>query len=194
MKRIAVIFALFWELWPLARKLGIPFLKTINRQIIVKNQNIVLIRCGMGKEKAMRATERVIDEFHPEIIVSAGFCGALVEDLKVGDIVTSDFSDGKIFCSRRPLASYDDKTAAHQQHKAIVVDMESEGVAAVARKHGIDFVAVKAVSDGLKDDIPIPSIRLASPSRLIRLKHSAGVASERLSEFLFDYINKGDRL
>jgi len=174
--------------------MGVPFFKAMSRHIILEDRNIALVRCGMGKKKASQAAERIIKDFHPEVIVSAGFCGALVEGLKVGDIVTSDLSDGKIFCSSRPLTGYEDKIAAHREHKAVAVDMESEGISVVAGKHGIPFVAIKVVSDGLNDEIPGPLAVLASPSKLIRLKHSAAAASESLSEFLFDYINKGDSL
>jgi nucleoside phosphorylase len=192
MRRTAIIFALFWELWPLARRLNVPFFKAINRRVIVKDGDIILIRSGMGKERAAEVTEDVINEFHPGNIVSAGFCGALIEDLKVGDIVISDFDDGKVFCSPRPLYTYEDKMAAHREHnKAIAVDMECEGIVSVARKYGVPCIAIKAVSDELHDEIPVPLAMPASPAKLIRLKRSATVAAERLSKFLFDYINKG---
>lgn len=194
MGRTAIIFALFWELRPFARKMGVPFLKAMNRRIMPENRNIALIRCGMGMENAKKAAEIIINDFHPEVIVSAGFCGALVENLDVGDIVISDFNDGKIFTSPRPLANYEDKMAAHREHKAVAVDMESKGIAVIAGKHGIPFVAIKAVSDGLKDEIPGPLALLASPAKLIRLRRSAAFASEKLSEFLIDYLNKGARL
>ena len=190
MKRTAVIFALFWELRPFARKMGVPFFKTMSRHIILEDRNIALIRCGMGRENAKKAAERIIKDFHPEVIVSAGFCGALMEDLKVGDIITSDLSDGKIFSSPRPLASYEDKMTAHREHKAVVVDMESEGVRIVAGKYNIPCIAIKAVSDGLKDDIPKSLFTFTSLSKLIRFKRSMDIASKRLSEFLLNYIKE----
>lgn len=192
MKRTAIIFALFWELWPLARKLEIPFFKAIDRRLIVKDGSVILVRNGMGKEKAAEATESIINEFHPGTIVSAGFCGALVGDLNVGDIVVSNFADGKIFCSPQLLYTYEDKMSAHREHeKAVIVDMESEGISAVAGKNGIPFVAIRVVSDGLNDEIPVPLAVLTSPSKLIRLQRSAILAADRLAEFLLDYISKG---
>lgn len=190
MKRTAIIFALFWELWPLARKLKAPFFKAIGRRLIVKDGDVILARSGMGKERAAEVTGNIINEFHPDMIISAGFCGSLVEDLNVGDIVISDFADGKIFCSPRLLYTYEDKIAAYREHdKALVVDMESEGVVSIARKYNIPFMAVKAVSDTLKDEIPTPLSMFTSPSKLTRLQRSAVIAADRLSEFLLDYIN-----
>ena len=191
MGRTAIIFALFWELRPLARKMGIPFFKTLSRRIIAKDGAIALIKCGMGRENAKKAAKRIIRDFHPEVIVSAGFCGALAEDLKIGDIVTSDLSDGKIFCSPRPLLTYSEKLSAYRDHGAVVVDMESEGVRIVSGKYNIPCIAIKAVSDGLKDDIPKSFFTFTSLSKLIRFKRSMDIASKRLSEFLLNYIKEG---
>ncbi len=190
LKRIAIIFALFYEVRPLARKLGVPFLKGTRSQIILDGKNLALVRAGIGKDRAMEAAEKVVLEFRPEIIISAGLCGALVEDLKVGDIVVSDFNDGKIFCSPRPLLTYNEKLNAHREHSAVVVDMESEGVRIIAGKYNIPSIAIKVVSDGLKDDIPKSLLTLTSLLKLIRFKHSMDIASNRLSEFLLDYIKK----
>lgn len=190
MGRTAIIFALFWELRPFARKMGVPFFKTMSRYIILEDRNIALIRCGMGRENAKKAAKRIIRDFHPEIIVSAGFCGALVEDLKIGDIVVSDFNDGKIFCSPRPLLTYNEKLTANHEHGAVVADMESEGVRIVAGKYNIPCIAIKTVSDGLKDDIPKSLFTFTSLSKFIRFKRSMDIASKRLSEFLLNYIKE----
>ncbi len=192
MKRTAVIFALFWELWPFTRRLKIPFYKAFRPRIILDEKGIALVRSGIGKEKAASATEKIINDFRPEMVISAGFCGALIEDLKVGDIVVSDLTDRKVFCSAKPLFTCEEKTAVYADHKALIVDMESEGVASTASRHGIPFLAVKAVSDSLKDDLPGTFHGSISLSKLMSLKRAADCASKNLAEFLYDYINKGD--
>lgn len=193
MKRTAIVFALFSELLPTARGLGAPFLKVKQPQIILDDKNIALVRAGIGKDRAMKAAEKVILEFRPEIIISAGLCGALVEDLKIGDIVVSDFDDGKILCSPNPLFTYEEKIAAHSRYKAVVVDMESEGVRIVAEKYNIPSIAIKVVSDGLRDDISKSLFTLTSLLKLIRFKRSMDIASKRLSEFLLTYIMEANR-
>lgn len=190
MKRTAIVFALFSELLPIARGLGTPFLKIKQPQIILNDKNVALVRAGIGKYRAMKAAEKVILEFRPGLIISAGLCGALVEELKVGDIVMSDFQDGKIFCSPRPLLTYKEKIAVYHEHSAVVVDMESEGVRIIARKYNIPCIAIKAVSDGLRDDIPKSLFTFTSLLKLIRFKRSMDIASKRLSEFLLNYIKE----
>lgn len=188
-RRTAIVFALFWELEPLGRRMGAGFLKAVSPCVLLEEGRVALVRSGIGKEKAASAAEKTVNCFRPEFLISAGLCGALIEELKVGDIVVSDLSDGKIFCSEKILFGYEEKLAAHRQHKAIAVDMESEGVASVAKKHGIPFIAVKAVSDGMKDDVPrFPFI---TPPQAMRFKEAVAFASERLAEFLFEYLKKG---
>jgi len=191
MKRTAVIFAVYWELRPFARRLGINFFKSLSPVVLLGDRNILLARSGMGAEKAGRLTEDIINDFKPELIISAGFCGALVKDLKIGDVIVSDLKDHKLFCSPQPLFTCEEKTAVFQREGAIVVDMESGAVAEAARRHDIPFIAVKAISDTLLDELPRSFLQLLSPPRLLNFKKNTDLASNNLAEFLFDYINKG---
>ena len=50
----------------------------------------VLARCGMGKVAAAAATQRLIDEWQPGILVVCGLAGGLREGLNVGDIVVGE--------------------------------------------------------------------------------------------------------
>ena len=49
-------------------------------------KDIVLVRTGIGKQRAKDATRQVIEKYHPEVIVSLGYAGALIEGLNVGDL------------------------------------------------------------------------------------------------------------
>jgi len=191
MKKIAVIFAFYWELRPLARRLGIDLFRSMRPVIEAADGYVILARSGMGTDKAGVTAEDIIRDFKPDLIISAGFCGALSKDLKIGDVVVSDPEDRKLFCSTRPLFTCEEKTAAAEREGAIIVDMESGAVLSVAKKHGIPFIAMKAVSDTLLDELPRSFLQLLWLPRLLRLKRDVDLASNNLSEFLFDYINKG---
>lgn len=191
MKRTAVIFAVYWELRPLARRMGISFFRSLSQIVSLGDGNILLARSGIGAEKAGGLAEDIINDFKPELMISAGFCGALVKDLKIGDVIVSDLKDRKLFCSPQPLFTCEEKTAVFQREGAIIVDMESGAVAEAARRHDIPFIAVKAISDTLLDELPRSFLQLLSPPRLLRFRRNAGIASNNLAEFLFEYINKG---
>jgi adenosylhomocysteine nucleosidase len=53
-------------------------------------QSIVLIRSGVGRQRAADATLQVIDHFQPSTLVSIGYAGAVQPDLNVGDLVIAD--------------------------------------------------------------------------------------------------------
>jgi len=190
--KAAVIFALYWELRPFAKKLGIGFLGSLAPVITSEGGDIVIARSGMGAGRAAKAAERVIEEYKPDIIISAGFCGALVDELKIGDVIVSDLKDRKLFCSPKPLFSCEEKTEAFRKEGAIVVDMESSGVAEAAAKAGIKYLAVKAVSDTLLEELPRSLLGFFSVPRLLRFRDASQKASKNLSEFLIEYIKKGE--
>ena len=40
---------------------------------------LVIVTCGLGKVKAALATQLLIHQHHPQIIINAGICGALAD-------------------------------------------------------------------------------------------------------------------
>ena len=53
-------------------------------------QSIVLVRSGVGQQRAEDATLQVIDRFRPSTLVSIGYAGAVQPELNVGDLVIAD--------------------------------------------------------------------------------------------------------
>jgi adenosylhomocysteine nucleosidase len=53
-------------------------------------QSIVLVRSGVGRQRAENATLQVIDRFQPSTLVSIGYAGAVQPELNVGDLVIAD--------------------------------------------------------------------------------------------------------
>lgn len=53
----------------------------------IKNQKIILVRTGMGKEKAENAANFILNYYSPDIIFSLGVAGGVKKELKLGDIV-----------------------------------------------------------------------------------------------------------
>jgi nucleoside phosphorylase len=90
----------------------------------------------------------------------------------------------------------------------LAVDMESAGVAEVAARRGVPFAAIRAISDGFDEDLPLDfarcagrdgQIRLAAVMaellrqpyalpRLVRLGRNSRIAAERLAAFLADVL------
>ena len=53
-------------------------------------QNIVLVRSGVGRQRAEDTTFQVIDHFKPRCLISIGYAGAVQPELNVGDLVIAD--------------------------------------------------------------------------------------------------------
>lgn len=58
---------------------------------LISNKRVVVCVSGMGKVSATIAAQTMIMSFNPSVIVNTGVGGALVEGLKIGDIVVSEY-------------------------------------------------------------------------------------------------------
>lgn len=91
--KIAVITAMPEEFNAVARSLGagaamrLAGLKAFSCHS--GGHDFLLLLSGMGFDNAARAAEAVIREWQPNLLVSAGFCGAIAQQLKVGDVVVA---------------------------------------------------------------------------------------------------------
>lgn len=132
-----------------------------------KRDGIVLVCGGIGTEASHRAAEAVINIYHPILIQSVGFAGALDPKMKVGNIFTPahviDGNDGsriKVGAGTGTLLSVSTVAGVGQKEKfandygANAIDMEAAAVAHEAQSHGIRFQAVKAISDEYDFEMP----------------------------------------
>jgi len=123
---------------------------------------------GIGPEAARRACQAVIASYGPEIVISAGFAGAVVADLNVGNVVVPakviDAGDGssvstgmgsEALVTADGVANVARKRILSTKYQAVAVDMEAAAVAKGAQIRGVRFAAVKAISDALDFEIPV---------------------------------------
>ncbi len=134
---------------------------------VFEDKSAVLICGGIGQQAARRATEALVTKYHPELLVSAGFAGALTPSLKVGEIISPakviDAKDGSridipsgvgVLVSFPGIVSVDQKAKLAKAYGADAVDMEAAAVALGAEKHQIQFAAIKAISDESSFEMP----------------------------------------
>jgi adenosylhomocysteine nucleosidase len=184
--RIAVIFALEREAAPFRRRV---------RQDTPADIHI----SGIGQVRARRTTEQVLKESTPRLVIAAGFCGALIATLKVGDIVRSP----RIVTVDRLICDPAEKRRLAETHDADAVDMESAAIEELCSARGIPFQAIRAVSDTTDATLSAELVRLLSggdasvwqacwalvkkPSLLpefLRLARDTKLASRNLAEVL----------
>jgi adenosylhomocysteine nucleosidase len=141
----AVLFALEREAAPFRR---------VTRDL----QHVSIHVTGIGRERARGAAERLLRDPPPKLVIAAGFCGALAPHLKVGDVVTSP----RIVTVDQLVSDPAEKRRLGELHDADAVDMESSAVAEVCAAKGVQFLAVRAVSDTVDTALSPELVRLLS--------------------------------
>ncbi|MBQ7528328.1 hypothetical protein IJT10_00275, partial [bacterium] len=96
---VALFVAVPEEVEPLLVMLGTSKRRGVNLSGIGKESGIILwhvyvaerpvVVCltGMGSDRAKKAAQTVVQQFHPCVLLSCGFTGGLTPELKIGDIV-----------------------------------------------------------------------------------------------------------
>jgi adenosylhomocysteine nucleosidase len=150
-----------------------------------ESERAVVICAGIGAEPARRAAEEIVAKMRPRVLASAGLAGALVAQLKVGDLFIPDAivtaggaarvlidaaavrslssavavvnAGESVLVSASGVAGPEGKRLLAAQYGGQAVDMEAGPVAEVAAARGIPFVTIKAISD--EYDFPMPDLQ-----------------------------------
>ncbi len=133
-----------------------------------KGREVMVIANGAGSQRAFAA---VLVAPKASAVCNIGFCGALDEGLRIGDVVVAlEVRDGarsyetlvprgKEGAGLSALVSIDHvaRTAAEKRNLratgASIVEMEAAGVARAAEDLGLPFYCIRAVSDLAGEDL-----------------------------------------
>jgi adenosylhomocysteine nucleosidase len=164
----------------------------------------LVIHSGMGHIAAKRAINWVLSKpilgegvYLPTVVIMAGFGGALIEGLRVGDVVLASevgnhdgtfcpvtwphkwpetrwktaFHQGKIVTVDKMICSSKKKKELGRISNALAVDMESAYVAHSCAERGVAFGCIRAISDAVDKEISVHLSKAFSNNRvsLIRL-------------------------
>lgn len=155
-------------------------------------RQVLVAQVGMGQARARESIQTVFRYFRPKAVVLAGYGGALVQQLKLGQIIISaNFTSEELLPFLRLLSGFDFATFATadeiagtpekrdwyaQSMKAQVIDLETAAVAEVVRGREIPFLAVRVISDEYKTVLPSAALAAGfdpvrnrpTPVRLLR--------------------------
>ncbi len=156
-KSIAIIAAMPIELSPL---LGKRQPQLVDGVELFELPEAAVAVGGIGEARARHAAEVVIDQAQPKLLVSAGLAGAVSPQLKVGDVgrirEVVDVTTGEryptpggdwVLATSQDVSDSIEKQGMSAKYGADVVDMEGAAVAQVARERGLEFAALKSISD-----------------------------------------------
>lgn len=136
---------------------------------VFEHGEAALVCGGIGAEAARRATEALIREVNPTRVLSVGFAGALDGSLRVGDVLQPrtviNAADGArteigsgvgVLVSYATVADKEQKVRLGKAYGASAVDMEAAAVVQGAEARGVEFAALKVISDAA--DFSLPAI------------------------------------
>ncbi len=167
-KAVGIVAALEREIKPALKHWHVSHREHGGRRFkFFENDRAALVCSGIGEQAGRRAAEALIALYTPAMMASVGFAGALEPGFKVGDLFVprwvidagdssrAETKTGKgTLVSSPVIADEDQKRRLAKAYGAQAVDMEGAAVARTAGIHGIDFLAVKAISDELGFPMP----------------------------------------
>lgn len=157
---IAVCFALAEEAGPFKKLCG---------------ESVPIFLTGIGRENAERTTREFLASNAPGLLLTCGFAGGLIPELKVGDVIfeippgcddnsyaevrskltAAGAKPAKFFCADRVAVTVAEKKKLRNDTGADVAEMESGAVQSICRGSGIRCVTVRVISDAADDDLPL---------------------------------------
>jgi len=163
-KPVAIVAAMAVELAPIIGKLKSQQLNGVD---VYELPNAIVVVGGIGVKFAGRAAEVAVDYAQPQRLISAGIAGAVSPKLKSGDVGQAreviDLASGVryfasggdwVLATAQGVNDVVGKRELLAKHGADVVDMEAAAVARVAQERGLEFAAVKAISDEAAFEMP----------------------------------------
>lgn len=185
-RKVVIVAALEREVQPVVKRWRSCEREYGGRKLkFFEREDAALICGGVGRKAAAEAAEAAVALYHPEVVISAGFAGALAPTLAVGEWVLPalvvDARDGSryetdihktrlektasrhlVLVTADEVVNPERKAVLFRSYAAQAVDMEAAAVAKVARAHGVQFLALKAVSDESGFEMP-PVERFIGP-------------------------------
>jgi hypothetical protein len=163
---------------------------------------VLVLETGVGESPTTNALNWALGRpvltnvpYQPKLVLSAGFSGALVTDLKVGDVVLATdvcgdsgkrwpatwpmslpggewrpaLHRGSVFSSSQLIGHPNEKLTLAQRYDAIAVDMETAAIARACQAHDVPFGCVRAISDEVSTTLSPKLLPLLSGRRVSSL-------------------------
>jgi adenosylhomocysteine nucleosidase len=154
---------------------------------------IVLVRSGMGRDRARRALTEIAGKYDLECVISIGYAGALDPALQVGELVVADqviycetlksylldeeligampeACRGTLLTVDNVVATPPEKEALREKYSAVAVDMETSALAEEAETQHLPFASVRAITDTANQELIDCSHLVAEDGDVSKLK------------------------
>ncbi len=140
----------------------------------IDNHVIEIFHTGVGGNACRLRMARFLQDRQLDCLISAGFAGALNDQLRVGDLLlaknfsTADLSGTLDSLAHLPIHianlltvpsmidSREERNRIAQTTGAVAVDMETEFIARSCAEHGVPLVSLRVISDTPRHPLPAP--------------------------------------
>lgn len=198
--KIVVFAALPGELKPVVKKLGALQLdrKEWPFQCFMANRrdtSILLVKTGMGYDRAERSVKIVMESYKPHCIISIGFGGAMFKQACVGDVVfaskaailpqweelefprkiqdfVNNLDNHKVSIYKGTFVTIKEWMEKEEVLDLLpydlecpVCDMETFPIAKAAEKGRVDFYALRSITDTLSHIIPFAPYEISNSNK-----------------------------
>ncbi len=163
----------------IATVFALEFESSAFRAVQTPQMCVAVWTLGVAGDRSAAALERLIDQCRPEMIILAGFSGALQAGLGVGTIVIGEnYTDsritgllpvlpnlrvGPIVTVDAILETVSEKRLLGERTGALAADMETAHIHRICQASGIPMVSIRCISDDLTQDMPVPGHVLINP-------------------------------
>jgi len=176
---IAITFALSAESQEFLRSLGnksrgdrdgVPIIRGK-----INDRTVEVLHTGVGEKVCRQRVGKFLHDQRFDCLISAGFAGALNNDLQIGDLLlagnfsTVNLSETCVSLSDFPIRianlltapalidSREERNKLARTSGAAAVDMETEFIARACAKHGVPLLSLRVISDTPRKLFPAPA-------------------------------------
>lgn len=165
---------------------------------VIEGHAVWLAISGVGADAAIAASA-LLCRHGAKMLVSAGFCGALVPGLQVGEVVTE-----RIRSVNSPVRTPEERRRLTDR-AAVAVDMETQAIVEEGTRRGVPIRVLRVISDVFETDLsplfdanstfsPMAiAWRLLSPGvwpLAMHLYRSSNIARARLADELPTFVTR----
>src|SRR3954464_5508440 len=139
----------------------------------LQGRAVVILHTGVGEKVCRGRMEPFLQREKFQYLISAGFAGALEEELRVGDLVLAEnfstpqlrqspalnLADDRVFLGDLltvpgMIDSPEERGRLAAKTGAVAVDMETKFIAAACAKHATPMLSLRAISDTPAEPFP----------------------------------------
>jgi nucleoside phosphorylase len=140
-----------------------------------RNRALEIFHTGVGEKVCRQRMARLLQDRQLDCLISAGFAGALTDQLDIGDLLLAqNFSTVELGKARSLLInlpihvanlltvpsmidSNEERNKIARATGAAAVDMETEFIARACAEHGVPLLSLRAISDTPRQRFPAPA-------------------------------------